>query len=179
MKTKSPSSLAQKKIAIEALEEIKARDIVAIDVKKITSLFDTVIVATAESARQTKSCARNVRDRLKASGAHIIGTEGEDSGDWVLVDATDIVVHIMQPAIRAYYALEELWDNGKRNKVINPSLPPEIGPRREAAAHGPSGTDTPAGKRKATAARSTRTRGTIAGAGSRAASTPARRRKTS
>jgi len=138
MKAKPLSSLAHRKIAIAALEEIKARDIVAIDVKKLTSLFDTVVVATAESARQTKSCARNVRDRLKESGAHIIGTEGEDSGDWVLVDAGDIVVHIMQPAIRAYYALEELWDNGKRNKVINPSLPPAIGPWREAAAHGPA-----------------------------------------
>jgi ribosome-associated protein len=179
MKTRSPSSLAQKKVAIAALEEIKARDIVVIDVKKLTSLFDTVIVATAESARQTKSCARNVRDRLKESGAYIIGTEGEDSGDWVLVDAGDIVVHIMQPAIRAYYALEELWDNGKRNKVINPSLPPEIGPRREAAAHGPPGAVAPAPGRKATGARSARTRGTIAGAKSRAATTPSRRRKTS
>jgi ribosome-associated protein len=95
--------------AVSALEDIKARDITVLDVRKITSLYDTLIVASGESARQVKALAQNVRDKLKAGGAVIIGVEGEETGDWVLVDAGDIVVHVMQPAVRAYYNLEELW----------------------------------------------------------------------
>jgi ribosome-associated protein len=97
------------KTAVAALEDIKARDITVLDVRKLTSLYDTLIVASAESARQVKALARNVRDKLKEAGATIIGVEGEDSGEWVLVDAGSIVVHVMQPTVRAYYNLEELW----------------------------------------------------------------------
>jgi len=96
-------------VAVDALEDIKARDIVILDVRKLTSLYDTLVIASAESARQVKALAQHVRDKLKEAGASIIGMEGEESGDWVLVDAGDIVVHVMQPAVRAYYNLEELW----------------------------------------------------------------------
>jgi ribosome-associated protein len=95
--------------AVTALEDIKARDITVLDVRKLTSLYDTLIVASGESARQVKSLARNVRDKLKDAGADIVGIEGEDAGEWVLVDAGSIVVHVMQPAVRTYYNLEELW----------------------------------------------------------------------
>ena len=94
---------------VSALEEIKARDITVIDVRKLTSLFDTMVVATAESARQAKSLARNVQDRLLAAGVRTQGVEGEQSGDWVLVDLGHAVVHIMQPAVRSYYNIETLW----------------------------------------------------------------------
>ena len=97
------------KTAVTALEDIKARDITVLDVRKLTSLCDTLIVASADSNRQVKALAQHVRDRLKEAGAGIVGVEGEETGEWVLVDAGDIVVHIMQPAIRAYYNLEELW----------------------------------------------------------------------
>jgi ribosome-associated protein len=97
------------KTAVTALEDIKARDITVLDVRKLTSLYDTLIVASAESNRQVKALANHVRDKLKQAGASIIGVEGEATGEWVLVDAGDIVVHIMQPAVRAYYNLEELW----------------------------------------------------------------------
>ena len=97
------------KTAVTALEDIKARDITVLDVRKLTSLYDTLIVASAESNRQVKALAGHVRDKLKAAGATIVGVEGEESGEWVLVDAGDIVVHVMQPAVRAYYNLEELW----------------------------------------------------------------------
>jgi ribosome-associated protein len=97
------------KIAVTALEDIKARDITILDVRKLTSLYDTLIVASAESNRQVKALARHVRDRLKEAGATIIGVEGEEAGEWVLVDAGDLVVHVMQPNVRAYYNLEELW----------------------------------------------------------------------
>ena len=97
------------KTAVAALEDIKARDITVLDVRKLTSLYDTMIIATAESSRQVKALAQHVREALKAAGAIIVGVEGEQSGEWVLVDGGDIVVHIMQPATRAYYNLEELW----------------------------------------------------------------------
>ena len=96
------------KITVTALEDIKARDIVVLDVRKLTSLYDTLIIATAESARQVKALSQHVRDAMKRAGATIIGVEGEQSGEWVLVDGGDVVVHIMQPAVRAYYNLEEL-----------------------------------------------------------------------
>jgi ribosome-associated protein len=97
------------KTAVNALDDIKARDIVVLDVRKLTSMFDAMIIATAESNRQVNSLARHVRDKLTAVGATIVGVEGEETGEWVLVDAGDIVVHIMQPAVRAHYNLEELW----------------------------------------------------------------------
>lgn len=97
------------KIAVQALEDIKARDIAVLDVRKLTSLCDSLVIASADSNRQVKALAQHVRDKLKEAGAPIIGVEGEDSAEWVLVDAGDVVVHIMQPAVRAYYNLEELW----------------------------------------------------------------------
>jgi ribosome-associated protein len=104
------------KVAVAALEDIKARDIEVFDVQHITSLFDRVIIATAESSRQTKALANNVREKLKAAGASIQGVEGEETGDWVLVDAGDIIVHIMQPATRQFYNLEELWGQAAPKK---------------------------------------------------------------
>jgi ribosome-associated protein len=96
-------------IAVTALEDIKARDIAVFDVRKLTSLYDTLIIASADSNRQVRALAGHVRDKLKEAGLPIIGVEGEESGEWVLVDAGDIVVHVMQPSVRAYYNLEELW----------------------------------------------------------------------
>jgi ribosome-associated protein len=108
------------KTAVNALEDIKARDIKVLDVRKLTSLYDTLVIASADSNRQVNALARNVRDKLKAAGADIVGVEGEDSGEWVLVDAGDIVVHIMQPAVRAYYNLEELWTPPKPARRTSP-----------------------------------------------------------
>lgn len=97
------------KTAVAALEDIKARNITVLDVRKLTSFCDTMIIATAESSRQAKALAQHVRDALKTAGADIIGVEGEETGEWVLVDAGELIVHIMQPATRTYYNLEELW----------------------------------------------------------------------
>ena len=99
-------------IVIDALEDIKARDIKLINVSKLTSVFDYIAVASADSTRQTKALAKNVMDRVKEHGGWIYGIEGEQSGEWVLVDCGDIVVHIMQPAMRELYELEELWGEG-------------------------------------------------------------------
>ncbi len=96
-------------VAVAALEDIKARDIEVIDVRPQTSLYDTMVVASADSNRQVKALANHVREKLKEAGAPILGVEGESVGEWILVDAGDIVVHVMQPAVRAYYNLAELW----------------------------------------------------------------------
>ena len=130
---KKLSTLGRKKLVIAALEDIKARDIQAIDVRKVTSIFDWIIVASADSARQTKALARHVRDALKESGASIVGTEGEETGDWILVDAGDVVAHVMQPAVREYYNLEELWGEGKFDKVVNSTAPAPVSRRRAPA----------------------------------------------
>ena len=97
------------KIAVAALEDIKARDIEVINTTQLSSLFDRIIIASADSARQTKSLARSVQDKVLAAGGRILGMEGEETGEWIVVDLGDIVVHIMQPAVRSYYNLEELW----------------------------------------------------------------------
>ena len=99
-------------IVIDALEDIKARDIKLINVSKLTSVFDYIAVASADSTRQTKALAKNVMDKVKEHGGWIYGIEGEQSGEWVLVDCGDIVVHIMQPAMRELYELEVLWGEG-------------------------------------------------------------------
>lgn len=97
------------KVAVAALEDIKARDIAVFDVRRQTSLYDTLIIASADSNRQVKALANHVREKLKEAGATILGVEGERAAEWVLVDAGDVIVHVMQPAVRAYYNLEELW----------------------------------------------------------------------
>jgi ribosome-associated protein len=119
--TRPLTTLAKKKIVVAALEDIKAHDILAIDVRRLTSMFDWIVVASADSARQTKALARHVRDKLKEAGCAIIGTEGEEGAEWVLVDSGDIVTHVMQPAVRTYYNLEELWGEGKFDRPANPT----------------------------------------------------------
>ena len=98
----------QKKIT-HALEDIKAFDVISIDVRKLTSVADFMIIASASSSRQTKALARNVVEKMKEIDIEVIGVEGEQEGGWVLVDVGDIIVHIMTPPTRAYYNLEELW----------------------------------------------------------------------
>lgn len=108
------------KIVVDALEDIKAVDIEVINVTKLTSLFDRVIIASGSSNRQTRALANHVQEKVKEAGGEVLSTEGEDSGEWVLVDLGDIVVHVMQPAVRAYYNLEELWSTtpARRGKLM-------------------------------------------------------------
>lgn len=101
------------KAVVTALEDIKARDIEVFDVRHLTSLFDRVVIASADSARQTKALARNVQEKAKEAGGRVYGLEGDEGGEWILVDLGDIVVHVMQPAVRAHYNLEELWNQPK------------------------------------------------------------------
>ncbi|MCL2657806.1 MAG: ribosome silencing factor [Betaproteobacteria bacterium] len=97
------------KTVVTALEDIKAKDIEIINTTQLTALFDRIVIASADSTRQTKALARNVADKVREAGGEVISSEGEQSGEWILVDLGDIVVHVMQPAVRAYYNLEEIW----------------------------------------------------------------------
>jgi ribosome-associated protein len=112
------------RIAVASLEDIKGRDIEVINTTKLTSLFDRIIIASADSTRQVKALARNVREKVEEAGGEVIGSEGEDAGEWILVDLGNIVVHVMQPAVRNYYNLEELW---------------QVQPKRARASDGPAG----------------------------------------
>ena len=105
-----------KKAVIDAIEDIKGFDITVMDVRKLTNLTNYMIVASATSSRQAKAIADNVREKIKEKGYDIRGTEGEKDGEWVLVDLNDIVVHIMVPATRAYYNLEQLWTEGEARR---------------------------------------------------------------
>src|SRR3954470_769207 len=96
-------------LVVDALEDVKGQDIALFDTTGLTSLFDRIAVVSGTSNRQTKALAASVRDKVKEAGGDVIGLEGEDTGEWVLVDLGDMIVHIMQPAIRQYYRLEEIW----------------------------------------------------------------------
>ena len=113
------------RIVVDALEDVKAQDIKVFNTTHLTSLFDRVVIASATSNRQTRALASSVIERAKDNGMDVIATEGEETGEWVLVDLADIVVHIMQPTIRAYYNLEEVW-GGKpvRMKLLPESTRP-------------------------------------------------------
>ena len=113
---------AMKLAVLDALEDIKAFDITVMDVRKLTSMTNYMIVASGNSTRQCKAIADNVREKLKEKGFAIRGTEGEKEGEWVLVDLDDIVVHVMVPATRAYYNLEQLWtESGTRRGHVSAS----------------------------------------------------------
>jgi len=107
---------------VAALEDIKAANITVIDTSKLSPLFDRMIIASAASRRQTKALADNVIVKLKERGEEVLGCEGEDSGEWILVDLNEVLVHIMQPAVRDYYNLEELWSKAQaaRPKLAQP-----------------------------------------------------------
>ena len=94
---------------VDGLEDVKAQDIRVFNTSHLTELFDRVVVASGTSNRQTKALANSVREKVKEAGGDIVSTEGEDIGEWVLVDCGDAVVHILQPALRQYYNLEEIW----------------------------------------------------------------------
>ena len=99
----------KQRAVVDALQDIKARDVVIYNVSGMPSIFERVIIATGDSTRQVMALAENVQDRLKAIGARVYGVEGEASSEWVLVDLGDIVVHVMHPTVRSYYNLEEIW----------------------------------------------------------------------
>ena len=94
---------------VDGLEDVKAHDIVVFNTEALSPLFERVIIASGNSNRQTKALAGSVRETVKKRGLEVLRTEGEDNGEWIIVDCGAAVAHIMQPAIRDYYHLEEIW----------------------------------------------------------------------
>lgn len=94
---------------VDGLEGVKAQDIVVFNTEHLSPLFERVVIASGTSNRQTKALAASVRDQVKSAGGEILSMEGEDNGEWIIVDCGSAVAHIMQPAIRQYYHLEEIW----------------------------------------------------------------------
>lgn len=96
-------------VVVAALEDVKGLDIVCLDVRGLTDVTDTLVVASGNTTRQVKALAENVIERCRVLGVRPIGVEGMDTGEWVLVDLGDLVLHVMLPATRAFYELEKLW----------------------------------------------------------------------
>ncbi len=94
---------------VDGLEDVKAQQIAVFNTEHLSAMFERVIIASGTSNRQTKALAASVRDAVKARGMQVLSTEGEDNGEWIIVDCGAAVAHIMQPAIRDYYHLEEIW----------------------------------------------------------------------
>ncbi|MDH5339998.1 MAG: ribosome silencing factor [Rubrivivax sp.] len=120
---------------VDGLEDVKAQHIEVFNTEALSPLFERVIIASGTSNRQTKALASSVRDSVKASGMQVLRTEGEDNGEWIIVDCGAAVAHIMQPAIRDYYHLEEIW-GGKSVRMkmgaVAKGLPKASAPDRKA-----------------------------------------------
>ena len=106
----------KQRMVVEALEDVKGRDIVVYNTARMPSMFERVVIASGESNRQVRALADHVQEKIREGGSRVYGVEGESSGDWVLVDLGDVVVHIMHPAVRDFYNLEEVW-GGKPVKL--------------------------------------------------------------
>jgi ribosome-associated protein len=94
---------------IHALENVKGREIEILETGHLTPLFERMIIASGDSNRQARALARQVADKVREAGGEVLSVEGEDGGEWVLIDLGDLIVHVMQPETRRYYNLEELW----------------------------------------------------------------------
>ncbi len=145
-------------LVVDALEDVKAQEIRVYDTMHLTSMFDRIVIASGTSNRQTRALAMSVRDKVKSSGGEIINMEGENTGEWVLVDLGDIVVHIMQPAIRAYYRLEEIW--GEKEVKLGAAKRAAGTARKASQKAASDGTQAPAktAAKKATAKKSATTK---------------------
>lgn len=136
------------RVLVDALEDVKAKDIQVFNTEHLTPLFERVIVATATSNRQSRALAASVRDAMRDNGLDKPRMEGEDNGEWVIVDCGDAVVHIMQAEIRDYYRLEEIWgDKPVRLRLAKASSGvAKSEEQQRAAAEGLAGRKAPARK---------------------------------
>ncbi len=155
---------------VDALEDVKAQDLQVFDTEHLSSLFERVIVASGTSNRQTKALASSVRDKVREAGFGKPRIEGEDNGEWIIVDCGAVVVHVMQPTIRSYYNLEEIWGEKPVRlkfgapKPVKASESYEEAPAKKSAGKKPAAKKTAAGDKKPAA------RGSSRGASSRGGS---------
>lgn len=157
------------RVIVEALEDVKGQDIRAFNSTGLTDLFDRVVIATGTSNRHTKALANSVREGVKAAGGDVLSMEGEEGGEWVLVDLGDAIVHIMQGPIRSYYNLEELW--GDKPVALKPSAVAKTSARFATVEHDDSVADA------ALAAKSSRARAPANKAASKTSAAPTAAKK--
>ena len=124
-----------KLLVIDALEDIKAEDITVLDVTGMTDVTDVMIIATGKSNRQVKALANEVSSQAKAAGVQPLGMEGEDIGEWALVDLGDVIAHIMTPQTRATYNLEKLWSVAEVTQIVNETESACCRPENAAVGH--------------------------------------------
>jgi len=151
------------RVVIDALEDVKAQNIEVFNTIGLSDMFDRVVLASGTSNRQTRALAYRVAQQVKEAGGHVVSVEGADAGEWVLVDLGDLVVHVMQPAIRDYYALEEIWggkpvklklaESGARRIVAQASEapPPAAKPAKSAITARKAPRKAPAARKRAPA----------------------------
>jgi len=115
------------RVIVDALEDVKGQDIRIFNTEHLSDMFERVVVASGTSNRQTRALASSVVEKVKEAGGYVVSVEGEDSGEWVLVDCGEVVAHILQPTFRAYYNLEELW-GGKPVRLKSATAGPATRP---------------------------------------------------
>ena len=150
---------------VDGLEDVKAQNIVVFNTEHLSALFERVIIASGTSNRQTKSLASSVREAVKTAGFSVPRTEGESNGEWIIVDCGAAVVHVMQPTIRDYYHLEEIWGGKPVNmkldssvtKLVKASEPDKPGKARKPAAKKAVAAPVPATKKTAAKTPATKT----------------------
>jgi ribosome-associated protein len=123
----------KQRVVVEALEDVKGRDILVFNTARLPSMFERVVIASGDSNRQVKALSDRVQERVKELGARVYGVEGEAGGEWVLVDLGDVVVHIMHPAVRTFYNLEEIW--GGKAVHLKKAAPRKAKQRAKASRH--------------------------------------------
>jgi ribosome-associated protein len=123
----------KQRMVVEALEDVKGRDIVVYNTARMPSMFERVVIASGESNRQVRALADHLQEKIREGGSRVYGVEGESSGEWVLVDLGDVVVHIMHPTVRGFYNLEEVW-GGKPVRFKATAKKPKPKPRAQKRA---------------------------------------------
>jgi ribosome-associated protein len=123
----------KQRAVVEALEDVKGRDIIVYNTARMPSMFERVVIASGDSNRQVKALADRVQERIRELGSRVYGVEGENAGEWVLVDLGDVVVHIMHPTVREFYNLEEVW-GGKTVRMKAPETKKKPAAKKRAKA---------------------------------------------
>jgi ribosome-associated protein len=122
----------KQRVVVEALEDIKGKDIQVFNTARMPSMFERVVIASGDSNRQVKSLADSVQEKIKENGGKVYGVEGQQAGEWVLVDLGDLVVHVMHPTVREFYNLEEVW-GGKPVPMPKPAAAKKPAARKKPA----------------------------------------------
>ena len=127
-------ALPLQNLVTAALDDMKAVNVRVLDVRGLTDIVDTMVIASGNSDRHVRSIAERVVEKAKAAGLRPLGTEGARDGEWVLVDLQDVLVHVMLPRVREFYGLERLWDSGPLEAaVVTPAVSRAAARRRRTA----------------------------------------------